>query len=169
MELREASLKDAGALSKLGAATFAGTFQHLYSAKNLSRFLAEFHSEAYYKTALKDQSVKIWVIETAGELVGYTKIGPNSLPCVPPRPHALELSRLYLREPFQNQGLGARLMDQIIDYAQSHDYPEIVLSVYAENLGGQKFYRRYGFEKIGDYHFVVGDHLDAEFIFSVTL
>lgn len=167
--IREPDLSEAAALSELGRATFAGTFQHLYSAENLETFLSEFHSPEYYQRILNNPDQKIWVIEDRGRLLGYTLIGPNSLPCDPPLPRALELSRLYLREDCRGSGLGAELMERIIEYADAHTHPQIVLSVYAENFGGQRFYERYGFEKIGDYEFAVGDHRDPEFIFCKTL
>jgi ribosomal protein S18 acetylase RimI-like enzyme len=55
-------------------------------------------------------------------------------------------------------------MNTILEYAKTQNYPEIVLGVFSENLGGQKFYARQGFEKIGEYYFAVGDHRDHEFI-----
>lgn len=166
MILREACEGDIFELAALGAATFAGTFQHLYSAENLNRFLAEFHSEGYYRAALKDTKTRILVIEEGGVLIGYSKIGLNSLPCDPPRPAALELGRLYLAAGHRSKGLGHHLMQAIIEHAEKNAFPEIVLSVYAENISAQKFYARYGFTKIGDYQFKVGDHLDDEWIMA---
>ena len=164
MIIRNAQTDDVPKLAALGAATFAGTFQHLYSAENLASFLGRFHSEDYYHAALADPSIRIIVIEEAGELIGYTKINPNGLPCDPPRPDALELARLYLAEGQRSKGLGHRLMQAVIDHAETHNFPEIILSVYADNIGAHKFYARYGFEKIGEYKFKVGDHLDDEWI-----
>ena len=168
-ELREATLNNAEALSEIGRATFAGTFQHLYSEENLRVFLDEFHSAEFYQRALSDSQTKIWVIDLDGRLVAYTKVGPNTLPCDPPQPDALELSRLYVRDEYQNEGLGARLMDRLLQHAQNEAYPDVVISVYSENFGGQRFYARYGFEKVGEYAFAVGDHRDQEFILSKTL
>jgi diamine N-acetyltransferase len=36
--------------------------------------------------------------------------------------------------------------------------------VWSENLGAQRFYGRYGFDKVGEYGFVVGKTIDREFI-----
>ena len=113
--------------------------------------------------------MKIWVSDEAGHLVGYCKVGPNSLPCDPARPHALELSRLYLLPGYQNRQLGQVFMKKVIIHAASLEHDEIVLSVYQENYGAQRFYRRYGFELIGEYGFQVGNHIDPEFIFLKSL
>jgi len=36
--------------------------------------------------------------------------------------------------------------------------------VWSENFGAQRFYARYGFEKVGTYEFPVGQTRDLEFI-----
>ena len=38
------------------------------------------------------------------------------------------------------------------------------IGVWSENLGAQRFYGRYGFEKVGEYLFPVGNTNDHEFI-----
>jgi RimJ/RimL family protein N-acetyltransferase len=36
--------------------------------------------------------------------------------------------------------------------------------VWSENFGAQRLYARYGFTRVGDYFFPVGEHRDHEFI-----
>jgi len=43
----------------------------------------------------------------------------------------------------------------------------VLLSVYSENYGAQRFYQRYGFAKIADITFRVGTQLDAEFLYQL--
>ncbi len=170
MKIRPATLRDTAALSELGAATFAGSFQSLYKREDLLAFLAEWHCEDYYTQALNDPDISIWVIEDEkSRLQGYCKVGPNNLPCEPPRPNALELSRLYMRDTCQSGGWGTKLMEQVFSHAKAQCISEITLSVYADNLAGQRFYTRHGFTKIGDYEFKVGDHYDQEYIFHKPL
>ena len=38
------------------------------------------------------------------------------------------------------------------------------IGVWSENLGAQRFYARYGFHKVGEYEFPVGETRDREFI-----
>ena len=45
-------------------------------------------------------------------------------------------------------------------------YPgPIWIGVWSENHRAQAIYSRAGFSKVGDYHFMVGDHRDDEYIF----
>ena len=45
----------------------------------------------------------------------------------------------------------------------------IQLSVYSENFGAQRFYQRYGFEKVADIGYWVGEQRDDEFLYEVGL
>ena len=49
-------------------------------------------------------------------------------------------------------------MDRVVDRVQW-------LGVWSGNLRAQRFYRRYGFEKAGEYNYPVGKVVDREFIF----
>jgi RimJ/RimL family protein N-acetyltransferase len=40
----------------------------------------------------------------------------------------------------------------------------VYIGVWSGNAGAQRLYARHGFEKIGEYDFPVGQHLDREFI-----
>ena len=67
------------------------------------------------------------------------------------------------------RGIGAALMDWALAQAAVEQAGEVQLSVYAENHGAQRFYSRYGFEKIADIHFMVGQQRDEEFLFARLL
>jgi len=51
-----------------------------------------------------------------------------------------------------------------LDATFDHHY----LSVFSENLGAQRLYSRYGFEIFHEYHFMVGNHADEEFLMRRT-
>ena len=46
---------------------------------------------------------------------------------------------------------------------------EVQLSVWSGNHGAQRFYARYGFEKIADVTFKVGEQIDDEFLLAKLL
>ena len=53
--------------------------------------------------------------------------------------------------------------------ARERGHDAVLLSVYSENFGAQRFYQRYGFGKIADITFQVGDHFDPEFLYELKL
>jgi ribosomal protein S18 acetylase RimI-like enzyme len=87
-----------------------------------------------------------------------------------PRPERpLFLSQLYCAAGQTGRGLGAQLMQWVLDEARRQDADAIQLSVFSENFGAQKFYARHGFAHVADIDFWVGSHRDNEFLYELKL
>lgn len=59
-------------------------------------------------------------------------------------------------------------MEWAMNYFRSINTDEIYVSVFSENPRAIRFYQKYGFEKIGEYGFPVGDQVDLEWIMRKT-
>ncbi|MFZ5616728.1 MAG: GNAT family N-acetyltransferase [Pseudomonadota bacterium] len=165
--IRQAFEEDAPTLAELGAETFVATFGHLYDARDLKAFLEKNHSQIVYEELLKDPEYGLWIAESEeGEAIGYAVAGPCSLPVPDMPPNSGELARLYLKKGVQGGGLGARLLEVALEFLRDR-FAHIYLSVYAENFVAQKLYQRFGFVKIHDYFYMVGEHADPEWIMEL--
>lgn len=165
--IRPAFEEDAQILAQLGAETFTATFGELYGPKDLQTFLNKKHSVDAYRSLLTDPEFGLWIAETEeGDAVGYAVAGPSSLPVPGAPPNAGELARLYLKKGVQGGGLGARLLETALEFLRDR-FDRVFLSVYAENAVAQKLYQRYGFVKIHDYFYMVGDHADPEWLMEL--
>lgn len=171
IRLRPADADDVEALATLGKATFTSAFGHLYSSDNLASFLTQTHAETRIAGNIADPGMIYCLADDeAGNLVGYCKISTAiGVDYDPGSASAIELSQLYLDDSQFGTGLAGRLMDWVIDEARRRGCDEIILSVFSENFRAQSFYHRYGFEHIADTIFMVGDHIDAEFLYRLTL
>jgi ribosomal protein S18 acetylase RimI-like enzyme len=81
----------------------------------------------------------------------------------------MELKQLYTAPQATGGGIGSALMDWAMEQFRARGADEVQLSVYAYNDGAHRFYRRYGFDKVADITFRVGEHLDPEFLFARLL
>lgn len=162
--IRRATPNDASALAALGAATFTETFGHLYPPEDLQTFLTT-HSVAAWDSVLRDQRSAVWTAELNDDAqVGFIVVGPCKLPVENCEPSAGEVKQLYVLARHHNLRLGTRLMELGLDWlAEQHRSP-IYIGVWSENFGAQRFYERYGFSKVGEYGFRVGNTVDHEFI-----
>jgi ribosomal protein S18 acetylase RimI-like enzyme len=170
MEIRRAVPTDAAVLAELGAQTFIDSFGQLYSAEDLQAFLDESHSVEAYATLLASPVYAIWIAiqhgESGGnEAIGYALAGPCGLPHEDVRPGDGELKRLYVSSTAQGGGVGAKLFDEALAWLEREGPRTIWISVWSENYGAQRFYGRYGFEKAGEYEFIVGRQRDREFMY----
>jgi diamine N-acetyltransferase len=162
--VRRAGLADAEALSAIGEATFRETFGHLYPPADLEPFLAEAYDPARSRADLADPAKASWIVEADGAVVGFALAGPCNLPHPEVTPESGELKRIYLLKAWQNGGLGRRLFAETLAWLQAQGPRDVWIGVWSENHGARRFYERQGFEKVGEYGFVVGNTVDGEYI-----
>lgn len=163
--IRRAVPKDAPALAALGAATFTETFGHLYPPEDLQAFLLGSHSVRAWAGLLADARRAVWIAVLADATpIGFIVAGACKLPVENREPAAGEIQQLYVLARHHNLRLGSRLMDIGLEWLEVQGRMPLYIGVWSENAGAQRFYGRYGFEKIGEYGFPVGNTVDREFI-----
>jgi len=166
--LRRAGPEDAGKLALLGSATFLAAFAHDHPGDALVAHCRDQHSEALYKAWAADPSKALWIAETSlGAPIAYAAMTKPDLD-IPVAPGEVELKRIYALPGWQGAGLGHRLMETVIDEARARNAPRLYLCVYEVNLAAQRFYARYGFERVGTQNFMVGDIGFTDFILART-
>ena len=114
---------------------------------------------------LADSRQGIWMAELSKVgLVGFINVGACKLPVENCEQTAGEVQQLYVLAQFHNSGLGTRLMKTGLEWLDSQQRTPVYVGVWSENYGAQRFYERYGFIKVGEYEFLVGNTVDREFI-----
>ena len=165
---RDGHPADAAALDRIFDVTFCETFAHLYAAEDLDAFLGDF-GIVDWKAQLADSAFAFRIAEEGGQPVGYVKLGPAlKLPIQSARP-ALLLDQLYVLKEHHGSGIARALMDWAIDEARRREAGELYLTVYVDNHRARRFYDRYGFEPVGRYDFMVGNHADEDVIMRKSL
>ncbi|MFC4294241.1 GNAT family N-acetyltransferase [Novosphingobium tardum] len=168
--LRAPGPADVPALARLGRESFSASFAHLYSPANLAGFLDEVHDEAAVARRIADPERVYALAEIDGQLAGYCQVVlRDSFDHAGTARRPVTLSQLYCAPGATGNGVGAVLMDWAMAEARAHGADEIRLSVWSENFGAQRFYARYGFTKVADIDFWVGDHRDDEFLLACPI
>lgn len=168
--VRSARADDVAALAVLKLETFRQTFLEAgfaipYPPADLARFEQESYSQATIAAELANPEMTTWVAERDGRLLGYAKVSGCKLPHPEATPEQGELCQLYVRKEAQGLRLGKRLMDRALAHLAIHRPGPVWLGVWSGNRKAQDFYHAYGFRKVGDYLFPVGDWRDEEFIY----
>lgn len=162
--IRRGTVADAETLSALAAQTFTETFGHLYPPEDLQAFVLDNYAVEKQVRILAHPDYAVWLLEHDGVAVGHAAAGPCGLPHAEVAPGDGELKRLYVLGKFQNGGWGGRLFETALQWLLRDGPRTLWIGVWSENHGAQRFYGRHGFEYAGDYHFVVGNTRDHEFV-----
>lgn len=162
--IRRATPADAEVLSRIAAETFTETFGHLYPPEDLAAFLEAAYAVEKSRRDLEDPDKAAWLVETDGRVVGHALAGPCDLPHDEVTPACGELKRLYVLKAYQGGGTGSRLLAQTLAWLERAGPRRLWIGVWSENYGAQRLYGRLGFEKVGEYDFIVGETRDREFI-----
>ncbi|KWS06765.1 acetyltransferase, GNAT family [Lysobacter capsici AZ78] len=162
--IRRAVVADAATVADIAARTFVETFGDMYPPEDLAFFLKDSYSVEKQAVILSHPDYAIFLLERDGVVVGHAAAGPCGLPHPQVAPGDGELKRLYVLREAQNGGWGARLFDTVLAWLERDGPRTLWIGVWSENFGAQRFYGRYGFEKAGEYEFVVGGTRDHEFI-----
>ncbi len=165
--IRRARSGDCIALSRLAETTFRETFVDgfgiPYPPSDLAEFLAGACSARAFGAMLAAPGLAVWAAEDGEDLVAYATAGPCVLPHPDAKPWDGELKRLYIARGRQGQGLGRAMLRTVLDWLEERGEVQWV-GVWSENHRAQRLYTDAGFEKVGEYDFPVGRHLDREFI-----
>ena len=170
LTLRPAVQADVRALTELARASFVDAFGHLYSTSDLAGFLSEAKSEAATAALVADPHGAMQVATRGGEPIAFCKIGYKcGWPDHARGDRPMEPKQLYAAASATGSGVGSALMDWALAAFADVGADEVQLSVGSGNHGAQRFYMRYGFEKVADVTFKVGEQIDAEFLYAKLL
>ena len=170
MILRPATPEDAPALATLGRKSFCAAFEHLYKPEDLAAFLEQAYAENAVAAEIADDCHIHRLADDGERLLGYVKLrDPSGYAGYSDAANPIALGQLYTQPDCTGQGIGAALMDWAIAEARERGHDAVQLSVWSENFGAQRFYQRYGFAKIADIDFWVGNHRDDDFLYELRL
>ena len=164
---RDATPDDAATLDRIFDTSFCDTFAHLYRREDLDAFLSSF-GVSDWEDQLKDPAFACRIAQVDGEPAGYAKLGPLKLPVEPDAP-ALLLDQLYVLKEHHGVGIAQGLRDGALGEASRRGAKRLYLTVYTDNHRARRFYDRYGFEAVGRYDFMVGNHADEDIIMRKLL
>ena len=167
IDYRDAGPADAASLDRIFRTSFCDTFGHLYRPEDLEAFLSTF-GVADWEAQLVDPAFAFRVAEAGSVPAGYAKLGPVKIPVETDRPSIL-LDQLYVLQAHHGAGIAHELMDWAFAEARARGAEEMYLTVFVDNHRARRFYDRYGFEPVGSYDFMVGNHADEDIIMRKTL
>lgn len=105
----------------------------------------------------------IGMVDDGGELLGFGSYG--TFRAWPAYKYSVEHS-IYVEKRFRGQGIGARLLEEIIHAARSQSYHVLIGGIDSQNAASIRLHRRFGFQHAGTIRqvgFKFGRWLDLDF------
>lgn len=165
---RDATPADWAALDAMAQASWIETFAHSCSAEDLALYLGQaFGPEGRLARDLDHPAIRFRLALDGDAVAGYAKLAPATFDQAAPGDR--QLSQLYVLKPWQGAGIAAALIDWTLATARADGAAALFLTVWEENGRALRFYRRYGFEHVGDYAFPVGTQIDRDLVMRLKL
>ncbi len=165
MKIRKAELKDIVTLALVAKQAFYEAFaDDPRNSPEEAAFSVERMTEE-----LKDENVHFFLVENEGEIVGYAQLKRwAKAECVSAE-KPIKLCRLYLLQKYIGKGYGATLMRHCLDFAVRNGHDVMWLGVWEYNYRAQKFYEKFGFERVGEEIFQLGNDPQTDWILQKKL
>ncbi|MGI5217429.1 GNAT family N-acetyltransferase [Nocardia sp. CA-290969] len=168
-----AGLWDAEALSDVAAATFPLACPPGTEPDDIDVFLAEVLSGERFGEYLSDPARTVLKAVDEGEIVGYALLhgGAPADPAVAAAvalDPVIEISKMYVLPGHHGTGVSSALMTAALQRARGAGYAGVWLGVNQQNLRAQRFYAKYGFERVGTKTFTVGRQLHHDYVLRLV-
>lgn len=157
LRIRAASAGDAAALARLAEQTFRDTFDASNSAENMRRHCEATYGEALQLAEIRSPEMESWLVEDEGRLVAYAQLRRGGAPAAISARQPIEIQRFYVQADAHGQGVARSLMEHLLARAGQLAADVLWLGVWERNPRAIAFYRKWGFEVVGEHVFLLGD------------
>lgn len=157
IRIRRAEDDDAQPLSVLAESTFRAAFTESNTAENMQRHCTASYGQALQLGEIHEPSRETWVAEADNKLVAYVQLRLDAASSVVSGKRPVEIQRFYVEASHHGTGLAHRLMAHVLIRAEAAGSSALWLGVWERNPRALAFYRKWGFDVVGDHIFKVGD------------
>lgn len=166
IDIRRATTSDVQILTELGRRTFVETFSKDNRKEDMELYVAETFNSEKQANEIADQNRFIEIAYIESQPAGFFHLLKGSPDPSVTGPNPIEILRLYADSTRHGKGVGAALMDRSIQVAKERGFETIWLGVWERNARAQAFYRKYGFETVGQHIFKLGADEQVDVIMS---
>jgi ribosomal protein S18 acetylase RimI-like enzyme len=167
--IRKAKEDDVSLIANLSWQTFFDTYSQYNTREDMEIFMDKNFSKEAVGKELQDGKNMFFIANLKREVVGYVKLSESIAPKEIDGFDCIEISRLYSVKNKIGSGVGKELMQHCIEYAKKKTKDFLWLCVWSQNQRAIQFYRKFGFEKFGDYTFMLGNDAQDDWLMKLDL
>ncbi|KAB8127228.1 GNAT family N-acetyltransferase [Gracilibacillus oryzae] len=163
-EIRRCTLEDLHVLQVIGTETYSETYSHLNTPENMNEYLELAFNLDQLKAELSNENSTFLFMYVNQVLAGYLKLNINDAQTYHVSDEAMEIERIYVKNVFQDKGLGKMLLQTAMKIASEMNKEEIWLGVWQKNKNAIDFHKNMEFEIRGEYSYFIGDEEQENYI-----
>jgi diamine N-acetyltransferase len=156
IHFRRATPNDAAAFAALAESMFRDAFAATNDPIQLDAYCAGHYSEAIQLRELASPNVSVFFVELADQVVGYVQLEVMG--------NAVFLHRFYVDRAWHGRGVAQQMLEYCVGFARVTGASCIRLATWVENARAIAFYRKSGFEVIGEQPFVLGTEVQNDYL-----
>jgi ribosomal protein S18 acetylase RimI-like enzyme len=165
--LRAALVDDAAEIAAFAERVFVETFGAANTEANMGAYVEKAFTPERLRDEITSADSHVAVAEFANSIIGYARLlehatGDGERP-------GIELVRLYVDSQYHGSGVAGALMDACLAEARRRQQTSMWLGVWEHNPRAQRFYARYGFERVGEQVFLLDDDRQTDWIMERAL
>jgi ribosomal protein S18 acetylase RimI-like enzyme len=140
----------------------------------MALYLTAVYSQEKQAAEIADLNSTVLVVEDSTiqrqpALIGYAYLSRSPAPEVVTGPAPLELKRFYIDSPWHGRGVAQALMSEVLRSAARQGARTLWLGVYEHNARAYAFYRKFGFQRVGEHVVPVGSDPQIDWLLARPL
>lgn len=167
--IRLAQSDDAAALAHLAECSFRETFSTADNHADMNLYCAQHFGVEVQRPAILDPNHRILLANIEQQLVAFAQVRLHSPQDGVVANQPSELQRLYVLQTWQGRGVAQELMSQILTTVNRIGADSLWLGVWEHNPRAIAFYRKYGFQVIGEHIFQLGRDPQRDLIMATAI
>ncbi len=169
VRLRRASPSDAPSLAVLAERTFRDAFGARNSPNDMDMHCAKYFGPEAQRKEIEERALVTMLAVESGRLVGFSQLHLNKPHPAVKAVKAAQLGRLYVSADWHRRKVGELLMQDAFDNAKGAGADRIWLGVWEHNPKAIAFYRKMGFEPVGDQAFMLGEDRQRDIVMAAPV
>lgn len=167
--IRRANPSDAESLAKLAECTFRDTFRVDNVPTNIELHCANNFGADIQRREILDPNCITLLADVDGSLVAFAQVQLRSAKQCVSAKRPSELFRLYVLGDWLGRGIAHDVMAKVLATVANEGADVVWLGVWEQNPRAIAFYRKYGFEVVGDHEFQLGEDIQRDLVMAVDI
>jgi ribosomal protein S18 acetylase RimI-like enzyme len=153
-------------LAQLAERTFRDTFASTNDPADMLLHCSTSFGSEIQRREIENPSLVTLLGEEGGELIAFAQLRLDSpIECVAAK-HPAQLCRLYVEHRWHGRGVAQELMNEVLATARLAASDRVWLGVWERNERAIAFYRKFGFEVVGDHAFQFGNDPQRDLVMA---